>query len=57
MILLVIFVLVEIDKKLKVDILGLFEQKLRLLGFGLRHFNTFYYIKYFTCVGYTKPAP
>ena len=57
MILLAISVLVEIDKKLKVDILGLFEQKLRLLGFGLRHFNTFYYIKYFTCVGYTNLAP
>ena len=42
MILLAISVLVEIDKKLKMDILGLFEQKLRLLGFGLRHFNTFY---------------
>ena len=56
MILLAISVLVEIEK-LKVDILGLFEQKLRLLGFGLRHFNTFYYIKYFTCVGYTNLAP
>ena len=56
MILLAVSVWVEIVK-LKVDILGLFEQKLRLLGFGLRHFNTFYYIKYFTCVGYTKPAP
>ena len=37
MILLAISVLVEIDKKLKMDILGSFEQKLRLLGFGLRH--------------------